>query len=292
MEKTDRQECLSYIMRAAFSKAEIESAIASRFGSALTLLEKRPTDLISTGIPQVDLFTGGGLPRGAISEVYGPASSGRTSFMLSALAHATNHDEVCALVDINNAFDPTSAARAEINCGRLLWIRCANNLEHAFKATDLLLQGGGFGLVVLDLGDLPAQSAKRIISSWWYRFRRTLEATPTALVVIAEESCVRSCATLALELRTETCLWSSGSEGSKAASNGFSNKLTKSNTHSLARSRPSLSAVPAQAVELRPAINEDLPPFSNLLRSLYFQVQCQRPIYLNKREDVFVKAAY
>ena len=84
----------------------------------------------------------------------------------------------------------------------------ANNLEHAFKATDLLLQGGGFGLVLLDLGDVPANSAKRIISSWWYRFRRTLEPTPTALVVIAEGSCVRSCATLALELRAQTHLWS------------------------------------------------------------------------------------
>ena len=98
--------------------------------------------------------------------------------MLSALAHATNHDEVCALVDTNNAFDPKSAAEAQINFERLLWIRCANNLEHAFKATDLLLQGGGFGLVVLDLGDVPAKNAKRIISSWWYRFRRTWKLPP------------------------------------------------------------------------------------------------------------------
>jgi hypothetical protein len=278
-------------MKAAFSKAEIESEIASRFGSVFTLHEKRPAEVISTGIGEVDSFIGGGLPRGAITEIFGPASSGRTSFMLSALAHATKHEEVCGLVDTNNAFDPKSAARAEMNCERLLWIRCGNNLEHAFKATDLLLQSGGFGLVLLDLGDVPAKSAKRIISSWWYRFRRTLEATPTALVVIAEESCVRSCATLALELRTETCLWSSGSEGSEAASDWFINKLTKSSTHSLARSRSSLSAVPAQAVELRPPMNENSPPFSNLLRSLYFQVECQRPLYL-KREGVFVKAAY
>ena len=78
----------------------------------------------------------------------------------SSLAHATNHDEVCALVDTNNAFDPKSASQAEINFERLLWIRCANNLEHAFKATDLLLQGGGFGLIVLDLGDVPAKNTK------------------------------------------------------------------------------------------------------------------------------------
>src|SRR5882724_9370375 len=250
-------------MRAAISKAEIESEITSRFGSAFKLHEKRPAEVISTGIFEVDSFIGGGLPRGAITEVFGPASSGRTSFMLSALAHATNHEEVCALVDINNVFDPKSAARAEINCERLLWIRCANNLEHAFKATDLLLQGGGFGLVLLDLGDIPAKSAKRIISSWWYRFRRTLEPTPTALVVIAEESCVRSCATLALELKGESCLWSSSEEPASA-------NFTKSNARSLLTSVPTPAAVDA----LRRPVNKCSLPHSTLLQSLSFQVQC------------------
>jgi hypothetical protein len=276
-------------MRAAFSKAEIESEIASRFGSAFKLPEKRPAEIISTGIPQIDAFIFGGLPRGAITEVCGPASSGRTSFMLSALAHASQHEEVCALVDTNNSFDPKSAARAEIKFERLLWIRCANDLEHAFKAADLLLQGGGFGLVLLDLGDVPAKAAKRIISSWWYRFRRTLEATPTALVVIAEESCVRSCATLALALRTETCIWSSGSEGSKALNNGLVNKFTNSNIYSPSQSR--LSAVPDRAVidDFHRRTNENSPSFSNLLRGLLFQVECRRPLYLNKRAEVFIK---
>ena len=273
--KRDRLESLSYNMRTAFSKAEIESEIASRFSSAFQLHEKRPAELISTGIPQIDSFTLGGLPRGAITEIFGPASSGRTSFMFSVLAHATRHEEVCALVDTNNSFDPKSATRAEINCERLLWIRCANNLEHAFKATDILLQGGGFGLVLLDLGDVPANAAKRIISSWWYRFRRTLEPTPTALVVIAEESCVRSCAVLALELRGETCLWSSTGEGP------VSEIFTKSNTRSPGSS---LSSVPTSAVveALRPRKKSSI-PHSTLLKGLSFQVQCQRPLYLNRR---------
>jgi len=281
-------------MRAAFSKAEIESEIAAHFSSAFKLHEKRPAEVISSGICEVDSFINGGLPRGAITEVFGPASSGRTSFMLSALAHATNHEEVCALVDTNNVFDPKSAARAEINGERLLWIRCANNLEHAFKATDLLLQGGGFGLVILDLGDVPAKSARRIISSWWYRFRRTLEATPTALVVIAEESCVRSCASLALELRGETYLWSSSSEGLKTVSDGFTDRFNNGNTRALSQSRSSLSAVPTPAVkDLRRRMNEDPLPHSNLLQGLNFQVGCRRPLYLNKREEeVFVKIAH
>ena len=263
-------------MRAAFSKAEIESEITSRFGSAFKLNEKLPAEVISTGIPEIDSFTLGGLPRGAITEIFGSASSGRTSFMFSALAHATRHEEVCALVDTNNSFDPKSATRAEINCERLLWIRCGNNLEHAFKATDLLLQGGGFGLVLLDLGDVPANSAKRIISSWWYRFRRTLEPTSTALVVIAEESCLRSCAALALELRGETCLWSSTNEG--PASELFT-KGTRSPSLSL-------SSIPTPAMG-RP-VNKYSLPHSTLLKGLSFQVQCQRPLYLNRRAGELV----
>ena len=279
-------------MRAAFSKAEIESEITSRFGSAFKLHEKRPAEIISTGICGVDSFIGGGLPRGAITEVFGPASSGRTSFMLSALAHATNHEEVCALVDTNNVFDPKSAARAEINCERLLWIRCANNLEHAFKAADLLLQGGGFGLVLLDLGDVPGKSARRIISSWWYRFRRTLEATPTALVVIAEESCVRSCASLALELRGEKCLWSS-SDKRKTVSDGFTDRLKCGNTRAAAHSRSLRSVLTPAVMNLRRRMNEGTLSHSNLLQGLSFQVECQRPLYLNKREgEVFVKVAH
>ncbi len=266
-------------MRAAFSKAEIESEINSRFGSAVKLHEKRPAEVISSGISQIDLFTMGGFPRGAITEVFGPASSGRTSFMLANLAQATTHDEVCALVDTSNVFDPESATRAEINCERLLWIRCANNLEQAFKATDLLLQGGGFGLVLLDLGDVPAKSAKRIISSWWYRFRRTLEATPTALVVIAEESCVRSCASLALELKGEKYVWSSTSEGLKNVT-GKPNKITKDtfpSFRSLTFPMPIVATLPSQ-------VNKNSPFHSHLLRGLHFQVECHRPLYLNKRE--------
>jgi hypothetical protein len=272
-------------MRAAFSKAEIELEIGERFSSAFQLQEKRPVEVVSTGVPQIDSFSLGGLPRGAISEIFGPGSSGRTSFMLSTLAHATHHEEVCALVDTNNSFDPQSAARAGINCERLLWIRCVNNLEHAFKATDLLLHGGGFGLVLLDLGDVPANSAKRIISSWWYRFRRTLEPTPTALVVIAEESCVRSCATLALKLTRETSFWVSSSDGSHAK---LDDRKARSHVSRQLLSFPT----PAEIVS-RPGLGNKSPlPHTTLLSGLSFQVRCQRPLYLNRQmAEVVIKAS-
>ena len=274
-------------MRAAFSKAELETEIASRFGSAFKLHEKAPAEVLSSGSPQIDSFTGGGLPRGAITEIFGPASSGRTSFMLSAMAHATTHEEVCALVDTNNVFDPDSAAQAEINFERLLWIRCANNLEHAFKATDLLLQGGGFGLVMLDLGNVPTTDARRIISSWWYRFRRTLEATPTVLVVIAEESCAKSCAALALELKQETGLWTSNSEALKVPEfTATPNALPAWRPRRFpGKDSPSyFGRVKSRAVNFVPL------PHVNLLRGLHFQVECRRPLHLTRRDDdVLVK---
>jgi recombination protein RecA len=187
-------------MKAAFSKAELEADIASRFGDAFKIHEKSAVDTLSTGINAIDGLSGG-LPRGAINEIFGPASSGRTSLMYSMLAYATTHEEICALVDTNDVFAPTAATAAGINFDRLLWVRCAGDLEHAFKATDLLLHAGGFGLVILDLGDVAGKEARRIISSWWYRFRRTVEDRPTVMTVISEEACTRSCAALTLELK-------------------------------------------------------------------------------------------
>jgi len=188
-------------MRSALSKAEIESNIAniaSRFGDAFRLHEKTAPETLSTGVAEVDSLTGG-LPRGAITEIFGPRSSGRTSLLYSALSYATAHEEICALIDTSDAFAPTAAEAAGIDFDRLLWVRCAGNLEHAFKAADLLLHAGGFGLVILDIGDVAGKDARRIISSWWYRFRRTVENRPTAILVISEEACTRSCAALTLE---------------------------------------------------------------------------------------------
>lgn len=191
----------------ALAKAAIESQLTSRFGGdVFRLTERRFGEVFTTGITEIDLLVGG-LPRGAITEIFGPASSGRTSLMLSALAHATSKDEVCVVVDTNNSFDPRSASRSGTNLDQLLWLRCNGKLEHAFKSADLILQGGGFGLVILDLGDLPGVQARKIISSWWYRFRRVVEDKPTALVVLAEDSCVRSCAALSLELNKTDDDW-------------------------------------------------------------------------------------
>src|SRR5262245_56195036 len=121
---------------------------------------------MSTGIAEVDRVANG-LPRGAITEILGSPSSGRTSLLHSVLAASTIRQEVCALVDASDSFDATSAAFAGVDFDQLLWIRCSSNVEHAIKATDLLLQSGGFGLVALDLGDVQSAQSRRIQLSWW-----------------------------------------------------------------------------------------------------------------------------
>jgi recombination protein RecA len=194
-------------MKAAFSKSLFEAEITGRFGPVFQPREKSPAVVIPTGIAAVDELLGG-LPRGAITEIYGRSSSGRTTLMLSVLAAVTNHEEVCAWVDNSDCFHPASAATAGARLEQLLWLRCSSKLEHAFKATDLLLQAGGFSLVVLDLGDVPSGDARRIISSWWYRFRRVVEHTPTAFVVLTQDSCVRSCAGLTIEMKRNSEMWS------------------------------------------------------------------------------------
>ncbi|MFN2530036.1 MAG: hypothetical protein ABR555_01935 [Pyrinomonadaceae bacterium] len=186
-------------MRAAFSKTELESEIVNRFGHAFRIHEKLAKPILLTGIKSLDHLIGG-LHRGAITEIFGPASSGRTSLTLSMMAHATANDEICALIDTTDAFTPTTAALSDIDLDCLLWVRCGGNIEHAFKAADLLLHAGGFGLIILDMSDVAGKDARRIISSWWYRFRRTVEDQQTAMLVLAEDSCVRSCAAVSLEL--------------------------------------------------------------------------------------------
>ncbi len=81
-------------------------------------------------------------------------------------------------------------------------------LEQALKATDLLLHSGGWGVVIFDLGSIPWADARRIELSTWFRFRRTIENTPTILVLLVEESCAKSCSSLVLHCQRENENWS------------------------------------------------------------------------------------
>ena len=316
----------SFAAKRARAVGELSSSV--RPASAL---EVRPAPaMVPFGINGLDALTGG-VPRGALTELFGPASSGRSSVMLSLMASVTRRQEVCALIDVTDSFDPLSGEAAGIDLRRMLWVRCGKSgqctvdsgqkvvsassqsrprsssmnsvappakniswsihqnydtrlrhaitggcfemtrgreavasspqqmwerahsarsvmgrkpvqpeqgstpasllcgragiypgvsdapltralapdksptskwtrLDQALKATDLLLQSGGFGLIVIDLGDISAEQAHRIPLTSWFRFRRVVENTPTILLLVARDSCAKTCASLVLQL--------------------------------------------------------------------------------------------
>jgi len=187
--------------------AALKSEFQSLLGGHLDWQSRPRPELLPTAIPEIQL------PRGCLTEVFGPASSGRTTVLYASLAAATSRDEVCALVDADDVFDPASAAAAGVLLDRLLWVRCAHQAEHALKAADLLIQGGGFGLVAMDIGDTPVPTAQRISLTSWFRLRRAVEHTPTILLALARRSNAKTCASLAIECRRELALWSGSHPG-------------------------------------------------------------------------------
>jgi hypothetical protein len=191
-------------------RIEIEHALERRFPAALTPAPRTIREVAATGITAVDALLDGGFPVGAISEVSGPASSGRTSLVLSFLAHRTEESRVAAWVDAGDAFDPESAAASGVCLRQLLWVRCRGadvaakgklwtRLDQAIQATDLLLHAGGFAAVVLDLGDTAPEHACRIPLATWFRFRQAADRTRCCLVVLGEASYAQSSAALVVE---------------------------------------------------------------------------------------------
>jgi len=126
--------------------------------------------------------------------------------LTAALAARTAAEEVCALVDGRDAFDPHSAAAAGVKLKQLLWVRC-RNIEQALRSTDLLIQGGGFGMIALDLSDTPWKMVRGVPLNVWFRFRRAVENTPTIFVLLEQESNAKTCASLVLRLNGDETRW-------------------------------------------------------------------------------------
>lgn len=147
------------------------------------------------------------LPRGSICEILGDSSTGRTALALSMLAAATARGEAAAVVDASDAFDPVSARNAGADLGKILWVQCEHRLENAFRAADLILHNGGFGLVVLDLCEVLPFALNRIPIPYWHRFRRTVEHTPSILLVLACQPVTQSCSARQFVLRQQSVQW-------------------------------------------------------------------------------------
>ena len=168
--------------------------------------EAKIRETLPSGLASLDQLIEG-FPRGAISEIIGSESSGRITLIHSLPAASTSQYEICSYVDTNDSFDPVSAAAAGVALPQLLWIRCGHNASNALKAADALLHAGGFGVVVLDLCQVAPRIASRIPISYWYRFRRAIENTPTILALAEKEPLAKSCASLMLEMKRRKTVW-------------------------------------------------------------------------------------
>jgi RecA/RadA recombinase len=161
------------------SVAVIRSQVERRLPGALTVYECQAPEVFPTGLSSVDRQIAG-IPKGSLTQVCAPVgmSSGRTTLLLSLLAQVTSKEQFCAVVDANDCFDPESADAAGVCLFRLLWVRCSDrgmkSVEQAFKAADILIQNGGFGVIALDLGNVDEKLIRKIPLTTWFRFARVM----------------------------------------------------------------------------------------------------------------------
>jgi hypothetical protein len=210
--------------------AVLESALRARqldrtLTTALPPLDRTDAAAMApTGVASLDACLRGGLPRGHLSELAGPCSSGRTTLLLASLAAATRRGEIAAIVDSFDRLDVASAAAAGVDLERLLWIRgdtaCTSGaladraVDRALKAVNLVLQAGGFGVVALDLADLPPLALRRIPFTTWLRLQRIVEGRDTACLLVVPQPVARSAGGVTLALGA-TAVWAGESDRSR-----------------------------------------------------------------------------
>src|ERR1700736_6251264 len=192
-------------------RSQVELSLSRRIAAPFGYRDRKSVETVLTGIPEIDSLAGG-LPRGGLTEICGPPCSGRTTVLLSALASRTAEAEVCALIDARDSFDPRSAEAAGVELQQLLWVRC-HGLDQSLRAADLLIQGGGFGFIALDLSDVVPETVRHVPLNAWFRFRRAVEDTSTVLLVLEQESNAKTCASLVLRMSMKAAKWS-GTAGS------------------------------------------------------------------------------
>ncbi len=288
------------MLSAATVRFQIEAALAPKISAALSPAQKVIRPVASTGVAEVDALLDGGLPVGAITEMAGAGSNGKTSLALSFLAGTTRTGSVGAWIDVVNTLDPESATAAGVDLARLLWVRCGASaskaqpaaeyrfalpkryfvepsakkglhgggcgghprgevkgladavggllrseaiasrcaepqkrarlesetfapalqvpapkvrpqaqegkpwarIERALRVTDLLLQAGGFSVIVLDMAGIAPEYAARVPLATWFRYRAAADRTRASLMLLTQHPCAKSSAELLLRFRS------------------------------------------------------------------------------------------
>lgn len=231
-------ETMTVPARAAVAVAGGGGSVSARASAVLSVLQQRRLDRTLTSVkpavaascadwqmPWLDAGVGG-VPRGQVSEVVGPVSSGRTGLAWAALAAATARGERVALIDTFDRFDPVLAGEAGVDLSRVLWVRgqpvsrmagaldpdwvpgqravqgpgtlFERSLDRALKAVQLAAQSGVCTLVVLDLLDVPPLALRRIPRSTWLRLQHSIEGSQVAVLLLGVQPMGRSAGGLAI----------------------------------------------------------------------------------------------
>ncbi len=155
-------------------------------------------EAISTGALSLDLALGiGGLPRGRVTEIYGPESSGKSTLAMHVVAEAQRNGGVCAYIDAEHAMDPIYAAAIGVDIDQLL-ISQPDTGEQALEIADMLVRSGAIDVVVIDsvaaltpraeiegdMGDTHVGLQARLMSQALRKLTGNLSKTQTIAIFI------------------------------------------------------------------------------------------------------------
>jgi recombination protein RecA len=171
------------------------SAITKQFGEGSIMRlgdnHRMKVETISTGSLAIDLALGvGGLPRGRIVEIYGPESSGKTTFCLSVIAEAQRNGGLAAFVDVEHALDPKYARTVGVNLDDLL-VSQPDSGEDALNITETLIRSNAIDVIIIDsvaalvskheldgqMGDATVGSQARLMSQAMRRLTAVVSKT-------------------------------------------------------------------------------------------------------------------
>jgi recombination protein RecA len=176
------------------------ATISKRFGDGAIMRLGEATHLevesIPTGSLALDLALGvGGVPRGRITEIYGPESSGKTTLCQHIVAEAQQRKGVCAYIDMEHALDPGYAARCGVDVENL-YIAQPDTGEQALEIADMLVRSNAVDVVVIDsvaalvpraeiegeMGDSHMGLQARLMSQALRKLSGAIKASNTAMI--------------------------------------------------------------------------------------------------------------
>jgi hypothetical protein len=202
-------------IQALLRERKLDRTLTSTFPARISADEVLPF-----GVEALDARLLGGVPRGQVSELVGPVSSGRTSLAWTWLGTATARGESTALIDTFDRFDPASGVACGIDLSRLLWVRgqaitkttgavdpawlpgaravdgpgtlLERTIDRSLKSLNLVLQSRVCTAVVLDFADVPLNGLRRVPLTTWMRLQRIVEGTDIACLLLGPVPLSRS----------------------------------------------------------------------------------------------------